>query len=135
MLATKSKSAESQDGTRAGALSGQESSVSCVITKGSKFDGNFSSEDSIRLDGIVTGDLICNNRLVIGETGRVEGKVKSKDAIIMGIVEGELVVYGTLQLKSSASILGKITARYLTVEEGARYNGDCRIGEEEHKKS
>ena len=43
-------------------------------------------------------------------------------------VEGNVAVSGTLHLHSSASILGDITTKFLIVDEGAKYNGACKVG-------
>ena len=102
--------------------------LNCVLSKGTKIEGQFNSTESIRLDGIVTGNVYCEKKLVLGETGRVEGKIDAKDAVIMGHVVGELVVEEVLHLNSTANIEGDITAKRMTVEEGARYNGACKIG-------
>lgn len=104
------------------------SSLNCVVAKGTKIEGQFKSVENIRLDGTVVGDVSCNQKLVLGESGRVEGKIDTNDAVIMGHVVGELIVEGILHLNSTANIEGDITAKKMIVEEGARYNGACKIG-------
>ena len=82
----------------------------------------------MRLDGVVVGDVLCDKKLVLGETGKVEGTINTLDAVIMGHIIGELKVNGVLHLNSTANIEGDITAKKMIVEEGARYNGACKIG-------
>ena len=64
----------------------------------------------------------------MGEQGKVEGTITTVDAVVMGTVEGELKASGTLTLKGTAVIKGTIAAKFMVVEEGARYFGDCQIG-------
>jgi cytoskeletal protein CcmA (bactofilin family) len=64
----------------------------------------------------------------MGESGLVEGNIRTKDAIIMGTIEGEIVAEGTLHLKGTAVIRGTITAKFMVVDEGAKYVGECKIG-------
>jgi cytoskeletal protein CcmA (bactofilin family) len=104
------------------------SGATCVISKDTMIKGSFTADQDVRMDGKVTGDVYCTKRLVMGETGYIEGKVKASDAIIMGKIEGEVIVKNNLHLKETAVIHGNITARQVTVEEGAQYNGECRIG-------
>lgn len=104
------------------------SSLNCVVAKGTRIEGHFKSSENMRLDGVVVGDVFCDKKLVLGETGKVEGTLNSLDAVIMGHVVGELKVSGVLHLNSSANIEGDITAKKMIVEEGARYNGACKIG-------
>ena len=105
------------------------SSDTCVVSKGAEFEGKFKCKENLRLDGKVKGEVICDSRLVMGETGGVNGTVRAKEAVILGSVEGDLFVAGPLVLKSTAKIKGNITAKTMSVDEGAIYNGECKIGE------
>ncbi|MBI5917745.1 MAG: polymer-forming cytoskeletal protein [Bacteroidetes bacterium] len=106
----------------------KDSSDTCVIASGTNIEGKFNAAENVRVDGFMKGDVKCSQRLVMGETGRIEGKVHTKDAIVMGKIEGEVVVEGTLHLKGTALIKGTITAKFMIVDEGARYVGECKIG-------
>lgn len=106
----------------------KESSETCVIAAGTSIEGKFSSSENVRLDGLIKGEVKCSQRLVMGESGKVEGNVRTKDAVIMGSIEGELVAEGSLHLKSTAIIRGTIQAKTMTVDEGAKYVGECKIG-------
>lgn len=101
---------------------------SCVVSRGTKIEGNFHSKENIRLDGSVEGDLTCDKKFVLGEQGTVVGNVTAQDAVIMGKIEGNLSITGLLSLESSAVILGDIQAGRIQVQEGARYEGTCQIG-------
>ena len=74
------------------------------------------------------GEFSCTNRLVMGESASIEGNVMAQDAIIMGSIKGEVIVKGSLHLKSTAFIEGNIQAKTMIVDEGARYVGECKIG-------
>jgi cytoskeletal protein CcmA (bactofilin family) len=100
----------------------------CVVSKGTLIEGGFSSAENIRLDGRVQGTLKCDKRLVIGEAGQVAGEVNAAEAVIMGTVLGNVAIAGSLHLTATAKIEGDITAKLLTVDEGAVYNGKCQIG-------
>ncbi len=128
MLGTKTKPKAIADKNLNGATNGRESGETCVISDGSKITGKFKSSENVRLDGYVKGEIKCDQRLVMGEKGKVEGNIDTKDAIIMGTIEGEIKVEGTLTLKGTASIKGIITAKFMVVEEGAQYFGECNIG-------
>jgi cytoskeletal protein CcmA (bactofilin family) len=126
MLGKKSTPAKSSN--NAGNFPGTATEGTCVISQGSNIEGQFNSKENVRLDGKIIGDVICENRLVMGESGTVEGTIKANEAVIMGTIKGNVNVTTTLYLKASAKINGNITAKLLSVEEGAMYNGECRIG-------
>lgn len=99
-----------------------------MISKDTIIEGSFSAQQDVRLDGQISGDVRCAKRLVMGESGRIEGTVIADTAVIMGLVEGEVRIKDSLHLKSTAVINGKILARSILVDEGAKYNGECRVG-------
>ena len=101
---------------------------SCVIAQGTKIEGNFQSGENVRLDGVVIGDFSCEKKLVVGKEGRVEGHIKARDAMIMGFVSGDVEVSGLLQLDKTAVVTGNITAANLAIEDGARFDGLCKMG-------
>ena len=100
----------------------------CVLAAGTIIEGNLSTLENIRLDGKVKGDVTCGKRLVMGEDAKVEGNVVAQQATIKGYIQGNVTVRETLELMSSAKVKGIITASQLTVEQGGKYEGECRIG-------
>lgn len=105
-----------------------EKGLTCVIAEGTHISGQFSSTENVRIDGSVKGEFVCQHKLVMGETGFIDGKITTHDAVIMGKIEGEITCKGTLHLKSTAFIKGIITSKFMIVDEGAKYNGECNIG-------
>ncbi len=101
----------------------------CVIAPDTVIDGTIRCTESFRLDGKVIGDIICNKRFVMGEQGKVEGKVNCQESAISGRIEGQISVKGLLHLLSTAFLKGKIMASKMIVDEGAKYSGECIIGE------
>ncbi|HMQ45905.1 MAG TPA: polymer-forming cytoskeletal protein [Saprospiraceae bacterium] len=102
--------------------------TNCIVSKGASVEGMFHSAENVRLDGRIKGDLKCDKRLVMGESGTVEGTVLAQEAVIMGNIKGNITINGTLSLMKTARIEGDIKAQSITVEEGALYNGKCQIG-------
>ncbi len=107
---------------------GPSSSTNCVVAKGTKIEGNFQSPENVRMDGGLVGEVRCDKKLVMGETSSLEGKIFANEAVIMGRVKGDIVVADTLHLQNTANVQGNISAKYLIVDEGAVFNGDCKIG-------
>ncbi len=83
----------------------------------------------MRLDGAIHGEVQVEKRLVLGDGSFVKGNIQAGNAAIKGRVKGDLVIKEALHLLETAAIDGNITAKTIIVEEGARYNGSCKIGE------
>lgn len=105
----------------------------CIIAAGTKIEGTFTTTEDIRLDGSIIGEVKCGKKVVMGQTGTVDGNVKTVDSAIRGKINGEIKVSGTLHLHETAKIDGTIIARKMIVDSGASYSGDCRVGDQHFK--
>lgn len=107
----------------------KEGAATTVIAKGTTIEGKFHCGENVRLDGNIHGEVKVDKRFVMGEGSYVQGNINARDAAIKGKIKGDVHVKEALHLMESAVIEGNITARTMIVEEGARYNGSCKIGE------
>lgn len=101
-----------------------------TLVVGSEFDGKFKSENDIRIDGTMKGELKCQGRLIIGQPGNFEGEVVCRQAVIEGNFKGNLLVKETLHVKEKAVIEGEIKTAKLIVQAGAIFNVNCKMGEQ-----
>lgn len=99
-----------------------------VIAKGTVIEGKFACNENVRLDGAIHGEVQVDKRFVMGDTSYVQGNITARDAAIKGKIKGDISVKEALHLMDTAVIEGNITAKTMIVEEGARYNGSCKIG-------
>jgi len=106
----------------------KEGTMMTVIAKGTTIEGKFICSENVRLDGTINGDLKVEKRLVMGDTSEVNGNIHARDAAIKGRIKGDVNVKEALHLMDTAIIEGNIVAKTMIVEEGARYNGSCKIG-------
>lgn len=108
---------------------GGDGAVTTVIAKGTVIEGKFHCSENVRLDGAIHGEVKVDKRFVMGDTSYVQGNIDARDAAIKGKIKGDVLVKEALHLMDSAIIEGNITAKTIVVEEGARYNGSCKIGQ------
>lgn len=99
------------------------------IVYGTKMEGDVECENDIRIDGELIGSLNCQGKLIIGESGSIQGRITCKDAVIQGDFKGEMTVEQVLDVKNSANIQGEITTHKLIVESGAVFNVRCQMGD------
>lgn len=104
-----------------------------TIARGTVLEGKITTKGDIRVEGKVIGTITCDAKLVIGEHGSVEGVVDSRNAFIAGEVKGEVVVRELLQLQEKGRIEGDIYTQKLSVQVGATFTGNCRMGEDAKK--
>lgn len=97
------------------------------IAKGSVLSGDIESEGSFRIEGKLEGTLKTPGKVVVGETGFIDGEVECGDADFEGKFNGTLKVKNNLILKSTCNIEGQVSTGRLSVEPGATLNGSCSM--------
>jgi cytoskeletal protein CcmA (bactofilin family) len=111
-----------------GKMNGDSEEIT-IISNGVKVEGKVSSNGSIRLDGTIQGDIVCQGNVTIGESGEVYGKVNGQNITIGGKVEGMINSKEKLMLESKADLKGDIYTKILVVEAGARFDGKSNMGQ------
>lgn len=101
-----------------------------TIARGTVLEGKITTKGDIRVEGKVIGTITCDAKLVIGEHGSVEGYVDARNAYIAGSVVGQVVVRELLQLQEKGKIEGDIFTQKLSVQIGASFTGNCRMGQD-----
>ena len=96
---------------------------------GTNIKGDIVSDSNIRIDGELIGNVTTTGKLVIGTTGKITGDIVCSNADIEGTVQGTIKVEGILLLKSTSKFYGEITTAKLGVENGAEFNGTCKMAD------
>lgn len=107
---------------------GGSSEEATVISKGVKIEGKLSCSGSIRLDGEVQGDISSQSTVIIGENGKVNGQINAENVTIGGKVTGTVRAKEKLVLDAKANLQGDIFSKIVSVEAGAVFNGNCKMG-------
>lgn len=96
---------------------------------GTTIQGDIKSNGDFRIDGHLDGSINSKGKVVIGNSGRVDGDIVCQNADISGTVKAKVVVHELLTLKSSAIINGDILTSKLAIEPGAKFTGSCNMGD------
>lgn len=104
-----------------------ETPVINIIGNGTSIKGDIKANGDIRIDGTIVGSINSKGKVVIGNTGNVEGEIVCQNADFSGSLQGKISVAELLAMKSSASILGDIVTGKLSVEPGAKFTGTCKM--------
>jgi len=99
------------------------------ITAGTEITGDLISNEGIRIEGTLTGNISTKGKLVIGETGKVKGEITCKNAEVFGSIEGKISVGELLSLRKSSRINGDILTNKLAIEPGSKFTGNCNMSD------
>lgn len=105
-----------------------DSDLTCNIVSGTVIEGKMTTSENIRLDGKIIGEVSCSKKMVMGETGSINGNMKAHNLFAKGKIVGDVHVGEIIHLMGEAFVKGNIHAKKLHVEEGAKYDGECKIG-------
>lgn len=101
-----------------------------IITAGTLIKGDITASGDFRLDGTLEGNIQLNGKLVVGDSGVVNGNILCVNANIIGTVNGNLSVKELLSLNATARVKGDILINKLSIEPGALFTGKCRMLDE-----
>lgn len=98
------------------------------IAKGTQVQGNISTSGDCRIDGMVKGNVLSKAKIIIGQSGVVEGNIVCANIEIEGNVKAEsLTVSELISLKSTANLIGNISTGKIAIEPGAEFSGNCKM--------
>lgn len=103
--------------------------VYSVIAVGTRINGSIETDNDIRLDGHLYGDMICHGKLVMGSSAYLKGTIRCVNAEILGKADADMEVKEILSLRSQSVINGHIKASTLMIEPGAIFNGTCTMSQ------
>ncbi len=103
---------------------------SSIIGSGSVWQGNFSTDGSVRLDGKVSGEVKAAGTVHITDGAQVNAVIQARFVVIGGSFDGQLYCSERLELLPSSRIKGSITTPQISVGEGAFIDGEIHMVEE-----
>lgn len=100
------------------------------------FEGKLSYTGAVRVDGRFKGEIRSEDTLIVGETARIEGEIHVGNAIIQGEIVGNIYAKGKVELHHPGRVTGDITTPAVMIDEGAIFDGKCKMKEktQEEKK-
>ncbi|EKD43998.1 MAG: hypothetical protein ACD_72C00041G0002 [uncultured bacterium] len=93
--------------------------VETVVGPSVNVEGDFASEGNIIVKGTVSGSVHTSRFLSVEMGAKIMANVRANSAKIAGEVKGNLKIKETLELTSTAKVLGDIEVKILSIEPGA----------------
>ncbi len=98
--------------------------------------GEVSGAETLYVDGRIEGTInMPESRVTVGRNGVIVASVAAREVVVMGKVEGDLIVGDRVDIRSDGSVTGDIHAQRLTIEEGAFLKGGIDLGKPGEKKN
>lgn len=98
-----------------------------LISRATKVVGDLYFTGELQLEGKVTGNIIAENekdaKLVVADTGLVEGEIRAPIVIVNGKVLGNIYSSKHLELAAKGNVVGSVHYHSIEMVKGAQVNG------------
>lgn len=98
-----------------------------LISRATKVIGDLHFTGELQLEGKVTGNIFADDekdaKVVIADTGIVEGEIRAPVVIVNGKVTGNIYSSKHLELAAKGNVTGTIHYQSIEMVKGAQVNG------------
>ncbi len=101
--------------------------INSFIGEGTRFEGNIELSGLLRIDGDYQGSVHTEGKVLVGKSGRVEGRISARTVVIGGAVKGDIQCSEKIVILSSGLVLGNIRSPKMIVESGVIFHGECTV--------
>jgi cytoskeletal protein CcmA (bactofilin family) len=106
----------------------KEGLLSGFVGNGTTLTGEANFKGMLRVDGHLSGQVKSEGgTLIVGNNGQVDADIEVAVATIHGAVNGDITASQRLELGRAAKVHGNITTPSLVIEQGAVFEGSCRM--------
>jgi len=106
----------------------KEGNLSGFVGSGTSVSGEANFQAMLRVDGHLSGRVSSSDgTLIVSAGGLVDADVEVAIALINGTVNGDIVATKRIELGRVAKVDGNIQTPSLVVEQGALFEGNCRM--------
>jgi hypothetical protein len=106
-----------------------------IIGTSLRVDGNLLLRNSVRIDGVVNGNILQEDAhdatVAIAKGATVTGDIRAKHVIVSGTLRGNIFTSDRVELLETAFVTGDITYGILGMQVGARVEGKLRQADNE----
>lgn len=106
-----------------------------LIGKGTSVEGKVAVSGTLRVDGVVSGEVEASGDLVVGESGVVNATVRAANVAVAGELHGDVETSGMLEIVPTGRLFGDVKVTLLSVDEGAVFKGQCEMVARDRERS
>lgn len=88
-------------------------------------NGNSKAAEIYADNAKITGEIVSEGAVKIGQSSVIIGNITAKSAVIAGAVKGDIDVHGPVVLDASAIVMGNIKSKAVQINNGAVIEGMC----------
>jgi cytoskeletal protein CcmA (bactofilin family) len=91
------------------------------------FQGTLTAKGSLKIDGRVDGSVVDAKIVTVGKSGKIKGDISCEVCYLCGEVKGNITALDHIEAMNGCRVEGDLRAPKIMVEDGAIFNGNCRM--------
>jgi cytoskeletal protein CcmA (bactofilin family) len=107
----------------------EHNAMATVIGESILISGNLEGDEDLTIRGRVEGSVRLQRTLIVEASGIVKADVTVKDAIISGVVVGNVNASDSVQITAEGRMVGDVAAPRVIIVDGASFRGRIDMGE------
>lgn len=100
-----------------------------IIGNATSISGRLEGDENLTVHGRVDGSINLSKLLTIENTGEVRAEIKVREAIILGVLEGNVEAEELVHITEQGRMVGDIKAPRVILVDGASFRGNIDMGE------
>lgn len=101
--------------------------IETIVGLNTEIEGSIISQGSLRVDGILKGDVSIKGNLIIGDKGSLEGGVTANNVVVAGQIIGNVTALEKIEINKTGKVVGDIFSKFVVIEEGSEFTGYCKM--------
>jgi len=98
-----------------------------VVSEHVVLEGEITGEENLHIFGQIRGSIRISGDILVGKTGKVEADVEATNISVDGTIQGNALAREHLEIQSTGTMIGDITARSIDIKEGSSFEGRSRM--------
>jgi cytoskeletal protein CcmA (bactofilin family) len=103
--------------------------IIAFVGKGVEFKGTISYSGTVRIDGLLDGEIHTDGILLIGEEAVIQAKVTAGTIVCKGKITGDIAAKERVKLRAPAVFNGSMRTPMLAMEDGVLFNGGLEMNQ------
>jgi cytoskeletal protein CcmA (bactofilin family) len=97
--------------------------INTLLGRGAEFEGKLTFEGTVRIDGVLRGEVFTDDVLIVGEGAVVEAEIEVGEIIIQGSVQGNIRAKRGIEILAPGRVKGDVTTPSLQIDKGVIFEG------------
>ncbi|MDF1565725.1 MAG: polymer-forming cytoskeletal protein [Deltaproteobacteria bacterium] len=103
--------------------------MATIVGDSSLIKGHLEGDEDLTVFGRVEGSVRLSRTLMVEPSGIVKAEVSVRNAVVNGVVVGNITASDAIELTEQARVVGDLTAPRVIIVDGASFRGQVDMGD------